>query len=232
METEAIGPAKYQRLLKEKFVKVGLEDFFDHEVLKLLFSFSRPKKESRWLAESLLEHYYSFKNIIDVPLGELVAYPGMDGHSAILLKFIKEGSQFYLKDKIKKQNALLRWKDIISYCRFSMEGLKNEHFKVIFLDNRNSVCGIETMYEGTIDQAIIYPRSLIKKALEYNASNLVIAHNHPSGDPAPSSQDVAITEELFRATKSVDIEIQDHLIIGFNKYFSFRDSGLLFKFQD
>jgi DNA repair protein RadC len=232
METQEIGLANYQRFLKEKFVQVGLEDFFDREVLKLLFSYSRPRKESRLLAESLLENYGSFKKIVDAPLGELVAYPGMDGHSAILLKFIKEGSQFYLKDTVMKQNAILKWKDIISYCRFSMEGLKNEHFKVVFLDNRNLVCGIETMCEGTIDHAIIYPRSLIKKALDYNARNLVLAHNHPSGDPAPSSQDIAITEELFNATKSVDIEIQDHLIIGCNKYFSFRDSGLLFNFQN
>jgi DNA repair protein RadC len=228
MEAEDdIRLAKHQILLKEKFAKVGLEDFFDREVLELLFSYSRPGKRNDGLIESLLEQYGNFKNIIDASLKELIAHPGMDGHTAILLRLLKEGSEFYLKNKIMKQKSRMCWSDIISYCRASMEGLKEEHFKVIFLDKRNSVCGIETLYEGTIDRAIIYPRTVIKRALSNNAKGLILVHNHPSGDPTPSMQDMAITQVLFKVAKGIDIEIQDHLIIGSSKYYSFKDSGLL-----
>ena len=232
METERPEQlAKYQRLLKEKFVKVGLGEFFDREILELIFSYSRPRKKNTRLAESLLAYYGSFKNIIDTSLTELVAYPGLDGHSAILLNLVKEGAEFYLENKCIKQNAFKCWDDIVSYCRISMEGLKEEHFKAIFLDSNNKVLSIETIHEGTIDRAIIYPRAIIRKALLNNARNLILVHNHPSGNPTPSVDDTRMTEELINATRSIDIEIIDHLIIGDNKIFSFRDSGLLFKIQ-
>jgi|GEM_PF-6049902 len=141
-------------------------------------------------------YYGNFKNIVDAPLPELVAHPGMDGNTAILLKLLKDGCEFYLKNEILKPSRMC-WPEIISYCRVSMEGLKEEHFKVIFLDKKNSVCGIETIHKGTIDQAIVYPRTVIKRALANNAQSLVLAHNHPSGDPAPSSQDIALTQLLF-----------------------------------
>lgn len=172
-------------------------------------------------------HYGSFTNILNASLGELVAHPGMDGNTAVLLKLLKDGAEFYLKDKILKKTSPMSWSEIISYCRVSMEGLKEEHFKVIFLDKKNSLLGVETIHRGTIDRAIIYPRTVIKRALAMNAQSLVLAHNHPSGDPTPSSQDKAITQLLFQIAKGIDIEILDHLIIGSNKYYSFYDSGLL-----
>lgn len=217
----------YQQKLKEKFAKFGLVDFFDSEVLELLFSYSRPRKENSKLIESLMVHYGNLKKILNASLAELVAQPGMDGDTAVLLKLLKDGSEFYLKDEITKQNSRMCWSEIISYCRVSMEGLKEEHFKVIFLDKKNSVLGVETIHKGTIDQATIYPRTVISRALANNAQSLILAHNHPSGDPTPSRADISITQLLFKVAKGIDIEILDHLIIGSNKYYSFYDSGLL-----
>jgi DNA repair protein RadC len=217
----------YQRKLKEKFARFGLEEFLDSEVMNLLFSYSRPIKENSNLIEFLLSHYGSLKNILNASLEELVAQPGMDGNTAILLKLLKDGSEFYLKDKITKQNSRMSWSEILEYCRVSMGGLKEEHFKVIFLDNKNSICGVETLQKGTIDQSVIYPRTVIKRALANNAQSLIFVHNHPSGDPAPSTADIEITQLLFKVAKGIDIEVLDHLIIGSDKYYSFHNSGLL-----
>ena len=139
----------------------------------------------------------------------------------------KECSDLYLKRRVVKKPRVCCAPDLINYCRMSMAGLKDEQFRVVFLNTQNEIIEIETIQEGTIDQSVVYPRKVMERALHYKAAALIFVHNHPGGKVKPSYADKEITNSLVTAAKSMDIEVHDHIIIGKEGYYSFRDSGLI-----
>jgi len=226
-ETAKPHYADHRKRVKEKFRKTGLESFHDYEALELLLMYAIPRRDVKPLAKALIDKFGGFQGVMDATLEQLADFPGLGEHSGILLKVTKECSNLYLKRRVVKKTRVCSAPDLINYCRMAMTGLKDEQFKVVFLNTQNEVIEIETIQEGTIDQSVVYPRKVMERALHHKAAALIFVHNHPGGKVRPSYSDKEITSSLVTAAKSMDIEVHDHLIIGSEGYYSFRDNGLI-----
>ncbi|HEY3346330.1 MAG TPA: DNA repair protein RadC, partial [Nitrospirota bacterium] len=217
----------HRQRMKDKFKRGGLDSFHDYETLELLLTYAIPRRDVKPLAKELIQKFGGFQSVLDADMEELSSFPGLGEHSAILIKLAKDCSDFYLKKRVVKKPRVCCAPDLINYCRLSMAGLKDEQFRVVFLNTQNEIIEIETIGEGTVDQAVVYPRKVLERALYFKATAMIFVHNHPGGKVRPSFADKEITATLVDAAKSMDIEVHDHFIIGKDTYFSFRDSGLL-----
>jgi DNA repair protein RadC len=218
---------EHRQRIKQKFKKTGFKGFQDYEVLELLLTYAIPRRDVKPLSKELIVKFRDFQGVLDAPVEELAAFPGLGEHSAILLKLARECSDLYLKKKALKDRRVCRSPELINYCRMSMGGLKDEQFRVVFLNTQNEIIEIEIIQEGTIDQSVVYPRKVLERALYHKAAALIFVHNHPGGNTRPSYADKEITKTLVDAAKSMDIEVYDHLIIGRDTFFSFMDAGMI-----
>jgi DNA repair protein RadC len=147
--------------------------------------------------------------------------------SAIVIKFIRELATLYLEQKAKEKPQIACTSELIDFCRTAMGGKKDEEFCVIYLDAQNQIIEFETVQKGIANQAVVYPRQVLEKALRKKASALILAHNHPSGHVRPSDADIRLTKTIQETAKALDILVHDHIIIGENRFFSFREEGLM-----
>ena len=217
----------HRKRIKERFVKTGVSSFQDYEVLELLLTYALARKDVKSIAKELVARFKTFQGVLDAPLEELKSIKGIGEHTAILLKLTKDCSDFYLRGKILQNNVISRPGDLLNYCRSVMTGLGNEQFRVIFLNAKNEVLHDELLQEGTVDQTAVYPRKILEHALQRKATALIFVHNHPSGNPEPSSHDKTLTQSLVKVSDTLGIKVHDHIIIGKNRYFSFREEGLI-----
>jgi len=218
---------EHRQRIKQKFKKTGFDGFQDYEALELLLTYAIPRRDVKPLAKELIARFKDFQGVLDAPFEDLAAFPGLGEHSALLLKLSKKCSELYLKKKALRGKRVCSSPELINYCRMSMGGLKDEQFRVVFLNTQNEIIEIEIVQEGTIDQSVVYPRKVMERALYHKAAALIFVHNHPGGNTRPSYADKEITKTLVDAAKSMDIEVYDHLIIGRDTFFSFMDSGLM-----
>jgi DNA repair protein RadC len=217
----------HRKRIRERFLKAGLASFQGYEVLELLLTFAIKQKDVKPLAKELIARFQTFQGVLDAPLNELKTVPGIGEHCAILIKLVKESSDFYLREKIYCKDIISSPEALLKYCKSSMSGLGNEQFRVIYLNTKNEVIADELLQEGTIDQSAVYPRKIIECALKQRASALIFVHNHPSGSPAPSVHDKNLTDLLIRVAENMGIKVHDHIIIGKQGYFSFREDGCI-----
>ena len=217
----------HRKRLKERFQFNGLKASKDYEVLELILTFSIPQKDVKPLAKSLIKKFKTFQGVLDAPIKEIKKIEGIGQHSAILIKLIRESSEHYLKEKTLKTDVISSPAALLKYLKSSMASLKDEHFRVLFLNSKNEIIKDEIVQTGTVDETPVYPRKILSKALEANAVSLIFAHNHPSGYPAPSHHDRKLTNTLIDAAQTFSIKIHDHIIIGKNGYFSFKEEGLI-----
>jgi DNA repair protein RadC len=214
--------------LRERFRRLGLQSFKDSEALGILLTYGIHRKKVKPIVKQLIYEYGDFRGVLDAPVEELAAFPGLDEYSATLIKLAKESSEFYLKKRATfAPNGESGYLDTIKYLRVSMAGLKVEQFRVLYRDTHQNLLGVDTISEGTVDKSIVQPRKVMEGALRRNAVALMFAHNHPSGIAAPSRSDKEVTRTLVEAAKIMDMEVSDHIIITKNGFFSFRDAGLL-----
>jgi len=214
--------------LKGKFTCSGIGALHDYEVLELLLSFAIPRKDVKPLAKLLLKQFGSLKGVLDAEPAELEKIPGIGTHTAILIKLTKDLGALYLKEAASKKTQIACTSELLDYCRLALGGLKDERFSVIYLDTQNKVLDIETIQEGIVNQAVVYPRKVLERALTRKASAIILVHNHPSGYVKPSDADIRLTKMIQETAKILDILVHDHIIIGENKVFSFREEGLIF----
>jgi len=217
----------HRKDVMKRFLKAGIDGFLDHEILELLLILTTDKGDVRPTAELLLKKYKYLNKIHEAPITELIKVPKMSAKSAILLKIIRGCSEYYLRGKVKKENLLKCGPELINYLKMSMGEMRDEAFKTVFLNIQSEVIEIETINTGTLDQSVVYPRKIIERAIFHNAAALIFVHNHPSGSIRPSYADKELTNLLVSAAAVMDIEVYDHLIIAGDKYFSFRDGGLI-----
>jgi DNA repair protein RadC len=213
--------------LKKRFTDSGIGSFHDYEVLELLLSYAIPQKDVKPLAKDLLKKFGTLKGVMDAEQQELENITGMGTHSAILIRLVKELGALYLKDKAKEKPQITCTKELLDYCKTRMGGLKDEQFHVIYLDAQNKIIEIETIQEGIVNQAVVYPRKVLENALVQKASAIILVHNHPSGYVKPSDADIRLTRSIQETAKILDILVHDHVIIGENRFFSFREEGLM-----
>jgi len=218
--------AGHRQRLKDKFREKGLEPFTDAEVLELLLILGTPRQDCKEQARGALKHFGSLPAVLEASPEELQKIKGIGPNNSFALHFLHGVSRRYLKHRLREKKYLRSSRQVADYLIHSMRDLKKETFTVIFLDASHAIITTEIIASGTITSNTIYPRELVKLALQHNAAALVIAHNHPSGNIEPSAQDHRLTRTLFMACSFMDIGLLDHLIIGAaDDSFSFADHG-------
>jgi DNA repair protein RadC len=223
--------AGHRERLRQKFLNHGLEKLTDEETIELLLTLGTPRRDCKQIAREALRRFQNFAGVLEAPEGQLRQVPGIGPKNALGLKLVHEVARKFLRERLTGRELVSSSKEVYEYLSHSLRDLKKEIFKVIFLNGRNEVIQVETLFEGSLTSSAVYPREVIKSALEHHAAALVFAHNHPSGDPTPSSQDFTITRDLFLAGKIMSIQVLDHLIIGRNRYYSFADQGHIRKWE-
>ncbi|MBN1931572.1 MAG: DNA repair protein RadC [Desulfobacterales bacterium] len=217
----------HRKRLREKFMISGLTGFHDYEVIELLLTLATPRKDCKDTAKLALKRFKTLPGVFEATPRELCEIDGIGPKNLFGIKLIKAVAERYLEKRLINKNPLNNSKEVFDYLYHSMRDKSRECFKVIFLDVKNKIIAVETLFQGTLTSSAVYPREVLTAALEHHAAALIFAHNHPSGEPKPSSDDIYITRQLFFACMMMGITVHEHLVIGNNDYFSFADQGLI-----
>lgn len=218
----------HRKRLRGRFTTSGLEGLLPYEVLELLLSFAIPRRDVKDRAKNLLEAFGSLKGVLDAEFTELCAVEGIGERSATLLKLCRDLSVLYLKQKAVEKQHISSTEELLAFCRMAMGSKKDEEFVVIFLDSQNKIIEVETIQKGIVNKAVVYPRQILERALARKAAAIILAHNHPSGNVRPSEADLTLTKTIQETARILDILVHDHIIVGEDRVFSFRQEGLLY----
>jgi DNA repair protein RadC len=213
--------------LRRKYLNAGMDALHEYESLELLLTYALPRRDVKPPAKALLKAFGSLKGVVDAEVAELEQIPGIGGNAALLLKLVKELATLYLKQKAKEKKQVTCTTELLDFCRSALGGKKDEEFSVIYLDAQNQIIAFETIQRGIVNQAVVYPRQVLENALKKKASAIILAHNHPSGQVRPSDADIRLTRTIQDVARLLDIIVHDHIIIGENRFFSFREEGLI-----
>ena len=213
--------------LRERFAKGGPEALADYELLELYLFNSIRQGDVKPTAKALIAKFGSFAEAIAAPVERLVEVKGIGPKTALDLQIIKAAATKLGQESILGRPVLSSWTALLDYCRSAMQFEGKEQFRVLFLDRKNRLIADEVLGQGTIDRAPVYPREIIKRALELESTALILAHNHPSGDPTPSQSDIDMTKEIVQVCKAIRVSVHDHLIIGRENIASFKTLGLM-----
>lgn len=220
--------AGHRQRLKEKFHQHGIESFTDSEVLELLLILGTPRRDCKEQARALLKHFGSLSKVLEASSGELQKIKGIGPNNSFAILFLHGVARRFLKDRVQEKRYLYSSSQVAEYLIHSMRDLEHEAFTAIFLDSSHAIIDTQVVARGTVSVNTIYPRELVKQALEHNAAAMVVAHNHPSGNLEPSPQDHQLTRTLYLACTFMNIRLLDHLIIGQSeKTYSFADHGIM-----
>lgn len=213
--------------LRERFLKAGAESLPDYEVLELLLFGVIPRRDTKPIAKALLAKFGSFDEVLAASPDALMQVDGIKESAASMLKAVQASIQLALQTRVRQADVISSWSDLLAYCTSRMAHEPAEQFRLIYLDRKNKIITDEAQQRGTVDHTPVYPREVVKRALELNASALVLVHNHPSGDPKPSRADVEMTKKVKEAAAAVGITLHDHVIVSRGGHVSFRSEGLI-----
>lgn len=216
----------HRQRLRDRFLDKGIDTLSDTEVIELLLTFGTPRSDCKQAARDALDTFHSLPQVLDAPPRALERIKGLGPKNIFALQFVQGIARRYLRQRIQNKNYITSSHEVAEYLIHALRGLQREVFMAVYLDAAHAVIDSEIVSEGTVNVSTVYPRELIKAALAYNASALVIAHNHPSGKREPSSQDEQLTRSLFLICSFMNINLLDHLIIGAGEQvYSFADHG-------
>lgn len=211
-----------QRLLDSK--KGTLPDY---EILEILLFAASPRADVKPLAKSLIDEFGSLGRVITAERAALEKIKGVNESAIASLRTVQEAAERLLKEEVKEKPILQSWKALLDYCRASMAYNKTEQFRILFLNRKNMLIADDLQEVGTVDQTPAYPREIVKRALQLDASAVILIHNHPSGDATPSRADVLLTQQIAEALKVVNIALHDHVIVSTGEHYSFKSYGVL-----
>ena len=217
----------HRERLRERFYSAGPEALSDYELLEMALFPALPRRDTKPLAKALLRKFGSFAEVIHAPAARLREVDGIGEASINQIKLLAAAASRVAKGEIKRKIALSSWNDVIEYCRSGMAFADKEQFRLLFLDKRNQLIADEIQQTGTIDHTPVYPREVIKRALELSATALILVHNHPSGDPSPSQADIQMTKAIIDIAKPLGIAVHDHIIVGKNGHASLKGMRLI-----
>ncbi len=213
--------------LRDRFRQSGADALADYELLELVLFRILPRRDVKPVAKSLLAHFGTLSEILAAPAARLAAFNGLGPAAALELKAIEALILRAAKGNLIQRPVISGWSALLGYVRLALAAAPREQFRVLFLDRKNQLIADEILGEGTVDQAPVYPREVLRRALELSASALILVHNHPSGDPKPSREDIEVTRQIAAAAKVHEIAIHDHLVVGREGVASFKSLGLL-----
>ncbi len=204
----------HRKRLRERFRTHGPDSLADYELLELALFGALPRRDTKPIAKNLIQKFGSFAEVISAPRHRLLEVRGIGERAVDDLKLVQAAAIKLGQQSVRKRKVLDSWSAVLQYCRSSMAYSQNEQFRILFLDRKNVLITDEVQQEGTVDHTPVYPREVVKRALELSATGIVLVHNHPSGDPTPSRADVAMTKNIIEATEKIGIKVHDHIIIG------------------
>jgi DNA repair protein RadC len=200
--------------LRERFVAGGHDALPDYELLELLLFRLIPRVDTKPIAKALLARFGTFGEVLGAPVALLQEVKGIGPAVAVDLKVIAVAAQRMARTEVRDREVLSNWTQLLAYIRSAMAFENREQFRILFLDKKNVLIADEVQQVGTVDHTPVYPREVIKRALELSASAVILVHNHPSGDPTPSRADIEMTKQIIDAAKPLGIAVHDHIIIG------------------
>lgn len=217
----------HRERLRQRLLESGGASLADYEVLELLLFGAKPRADVKPLAKALLTRFGSLPAVIGADQYALEQISGMGPAAIAALKIVQECAARMAREEVLDRPVIASWDRLLAYCRIVMAQEKVEQFRVLFLDRKNKLIADETQQRGTVDHTPVYPREVVKRALELGATGVILVHNHPSGDPTPSRADIEMTKELSEAMHRLGIQIHDHVIIASSGNVSFKSLGLL-----
>lgn len=217
----------HRERLRSRFRESGPAALADYELLELVLFRAVPQRDVKPLAKELIERFGSFAEVISAPAALLKEVDGVGEAIVTELKVVEAAAQHLAKGRIKSKKVLSSWSAVIDYCRTSMAFADKEQFRILFLDKRNQLIADEVQQKGTVDHTPVYPREVVKRALELSATAIILVHNHPSGDPTPSRADVQMTKQVIDVAKPLGITVHDHIIVGKAGHSSLRGLKLI-----
>jgi DNA repair protein RadC len=204
----------HRERLRARFRDAGADAVTDYELLELVLFRAIPQRDVKPLAKQLIAKFGSFAEVIAAPPGRLREVKGVGETVVTELKIVQAAAVRLARGEAKKRPVLSSWSTVLDYCRTAMAFSEKEQFRLLFLDKRNQLIADELQQTGTIDHTPVYPREVVKRALELSATALILVHNHPSGDPTPSRADIQMTQAIIDVAKPLGIAVHDHIIVG------------------
>ncbi|MEM6414204.1 MAG: DNA repair protein RadC [Pseudomonadota bacterium] len=217
----------HRERLRARFLKAGVDGLQDYELLELVLFRAIPRRDVKPVAKDLIKTFGGFSETLGASIERLCEVKGVSLGVATELKIVHAAAIKLAQERVLQRPIISSWQDLLAYCRAAMADEKTELFRILFLDRKNILIADEVQQRGSVDHTPVYPREVIKRALELSASSLILVHNHPSGDPTPSRADIDMTRQIVDAGKPLSIKIHDHLIIGHKTESSFKHLGLL-----
>lgn len=236
-EDEAVGAAlpgrvpsyiaDHRKRLRSRFMEGGAAAMPDYELLELVLFRALPRQDVKPLARQLLDSFGDFNRVVTAAPARLMMVKGVGDSVVQELKIVEAAAQRMMRARVINRPVLSSWDALLDYCHTAMAHRETEQFRILFLDRKNVLIADEEQSRGTVDHVPVYPREVVKRALELNASALILVHNHPSGDPTPSEADITMTCQIQDAARALGIVLHDHLIIGKSRELSFQSQGYL-----
>ncbi len=217
----------HRKRLRDRFLAGGAQAMPDYEVLELVLFRAIPRQDVKPLARRLIEVFGDFNRVISAPMNRLMEVSGVGEAVVTELKIVEAAAQRMARSRVLQRHVISSWDAVLDYCHTMMAHRETEQFRVLYLDKKNVLIADEQQAQGTVDHVPVYPREVVKRALELNASALILVHNHPSGDPTPSEADIQMTLQIDDAARALGLTLHDHLIVGKSRELSFRAKGLI-----
>lgn len=221
------GPQGHRARMRDKLINRGADALADYELLEMLLFAAQPKGDTKPLAKRLINRFGSFADVLTAPTDALLAEPGIGPHTVAAIRLAQASALRLARAEAVALPVMANWDALMAYLTAAMAREPIEQFRILFLDTRNRVLADEVQARGTVNHTPVYPREVVKRALDLNATALILVHNHPSGDPTPSPDDIAMTEDIHTAADALGITLHDHIIIGKGTWLSFRRERLL-----
>ncbi len=217
----------HRERLRERFRDAGADALSDYELLEMVLFRALPRRDVKPLAKALIGRFGSFAEVVHAPDARLREVSGLGAAAIIELKLIAAAASRVAKGQLKQRTLLSSWASVLDYCRTAMAFADREQFRVLFLDKRNQLIADELQQVGTVDHTPVYPREVMKRALELSATAIIMVHNHPSGDPTPSQADIQMTKSIIEIATPLGIAVHDHIIVGKNGHASLNGLKLI-----
>ena len=227
MADASVDGSGHRARLRQRLFDGGPDALLDHELVEYLLALAIPRRDTKPLAKKLLREFGGFGALMSADNAAIARVGELSESAVASLKIAQAAALRLLEEKIKARPVLASWQALLDYLRADMAHLAIERVRVLFLNSRNILIANEPMWEGSVDESAVYIREIIRRALDLHATAIIVVHNHPSGDPSPSQQDIRLTRDLAEAGRHLGIALHDHVIVGANGYVSLRSEGLI-----
>lgn len=222
-----MSPQGHYANLRQRFLQNGIDGFLDYEILELLLKLADNRRDQKSTAKLLIKEFHTFRAVLEATPQELQKVDGIGPANIFGLKLVHAISQRYLKSKFLNNDFINSSEDVKKYLIHKFRDKRREFFGIILLNGRNQIIDFENLFVGTLTTSAVFPREIIKAIIEFDAAAIILVHNHPSGNPNPSNEDIKITQRLVKACALIDVSIHDHFIIAGNDITSLADKGLM-----